>query len=82
MALRDYRSLLEHTRIHLETYLSQRIQDLLSQEFRADVETLATLCCLEQIEQQYVKRKLALPEPLMERIRNARNQVHTNQAVR
>jgi hypothetical protein len=78
MALQDYRSLLEHTRIQLETYLSQRIQELLNHEFRDDVENLATLCCLEQIEQQYLKRKLLPPEPLMERIRNARNKVHTN----
>lgn len=78
MALQDYRSVLEHTRIQLESYLNQRIQDLLSHEFRADVENLAMLCCLEQIVNQYTKRKLVPPESLMERIKLARNKMHTN----
>ena len=78
MALSDYRSLLEHTRIQLETYLSQRIQELLNNEFHSDMENLATLCCLEQIERQYTKRKLVPPEPLKARIYDARNQINTN----
>lgn len=67
-SLLDYQTLLARTQTKMAEFLDKRVSELIDNEFRGELESLAEKICFTNLVNQYRRRKLAIPIEIEKRI--------------